>query len=703
MDLDSPFLKALIFKESTGTLNEREVARVKITDGKIESANTKGILTLVPTNDVVAILPKLPDSGIVYQLKDIEQAIRLLESLPNDLKQRSESSMETLQKWKDLRKSAEEADARKAVEEKELARKKAEEKSKVEEGQYATWIKNSSDFLKPRNVAELDELRHEGEGFLANKSGDPVKVYDSLAMLSQILPIEKGGPLPNLEKLNEIQSKVSPEDLVVWVVVGTLILSFFGLLIGLNSLLSGFTRAREGSILGGIIFCGIGIGVLVGLTLIWWPVDGEGELMAPTVTSSMERVILFAKNSVKPIYYLPNFEFRVSAKDFTASILASLSVSDEPSGMFKGRLKKGKLWVKNDRWSWSQPVTALGIPLPVCFLFQGKVPQGVEWKEIVIDHVSMGHIKLPDGLNSLFSEGMKASMQDGLNAGGFSGIKVLQEDSGFLNIMTPSAGMKPKVEFVKVTMEPESEQQKQVVGEIYQKEITAEALGRFVREGKLSAFTGKFVVLDGIIEEVISGVEFSGNVHASKGEGLKSPSFKATEEEFDIFYLKSTPRIKCFIKSEKTFATDSRRDIYVGPKANIVNAEPLIKNGLRVKFKKEGRVEGLNKIGEIEIYGVRLDSASDIECYEPVQSISFAELPIKTVGDPDFDLQAKATSGLPVNYTSSNPTVASIKRNRVTILAPGVTTITAEQKGNEILPRATATQILTVDPAPTKK
>ena len=43
MDLDSPFLKALIFKESSGTLNEREVARVKITEGKIESANTKGI------------------------------------------------------------------------------------------------------------------------------------------------------------------------------------------------------------------------------------------------------------------------------------------------------------------------------------------------------------------------------------------------------------------------------------------------------------------------------------------------------------------------------------------------------------------------------------------------------------------------------------------------------------------------------------
>jgi hypothetical protein len=190
---------------------------------------------------------------------------------------------------------------------------------------------------------------------------------------------------------------------------------------------------------------------------------------------------------------------------------------------------------------------------------------------------------------------------------------------------------------------------------------------------------------------------------ADEIEGVKSPSIKATEEDFDIFYLKSTPRIKCFIKSGQTFVTDSRRDIYVGPKANIVNAEPLIKNGLRVKFKKEGRVEGLNKIGEIEIYGVRLDSASDIECYEPVQSISFAELPIKTVGDPDFDLQAKATSGLPVNYTSSNPTVASIKRNRVKILAPGATTITAEQKGNEILPRATATQILTVDPAPTKK
>jgi len=710
MDLDTPFLKTLIFKKNTGVIEEREVARAKIAEGQIESVTPQGIVVLVPTNEVVALLPKFPDAGIVYQLKDVDQAIRILESLTAELKQRSEASVETLQRWKDLRKPAEEAEQKRKQEEAEALalkaieeKKAAEEKVKVELDRLSAWFKEAADFQRPRSEEELEKLRVEGQNFLRNKTGDTAKVYDCLVVLSQVLPQEKGGPLPDLAKLSEVQSKIVPDDLLVWATAGILIVSFFGLLMGLSFTSSGVTRLREGAVLGGVVFGGLGLAILAVFAAIWWPISGDGENILFAISPSMERTIIFAKNSVKPAYYLPSSESKVSGLEFASSLLASLPPSDESSGMLKGKLKEGALWIKANVWMWKQPVTALGIPIPVSFMFQGKIPKATEWTDIAIEKVSLGRLTLPVSLGSIFCEGMKSTMQSGLNSGGFASIKVTQEGGGLLLISTPASGIKPKVEIKEEVKEEMREDSVEVVGEIYQKEITAEALGRICKEGKLDAFLGKFVLLDGIIVEISSGSELSGGVVASKGLSLNSPQARVKEDDFDVFYLKGVPRTKCFIKSKETFAKDSNGDIYLGPRVNTVQAEPLIKSGLRVKFQIEGRVQGVNKFGEIEVYGIRLDAPGDVKCYDPNQSILFAKLDVKAVGDPDFDLKAEASSGLPITFISSNPSIASIKRNRVSLLAPGTTTITAEQKGNEIWSRATAKQVLTVDPAQTKK
>ncbi|WP_199120497.1 choice-of-anchor Q domain-containing protein [Pedobacter sp. ASV28] len=65
------------------------------------------------------------------------------------------------------------------------------------------------------------------------------------------------------------------------------------------------------------------------------------------------------------------------------------------------------------------------------------------------------------------------------------------------------------------------------------------------------------------------------------------------------------------------------------------------------------------------------------------QTISFAVLANKTYGDADFDLSAMGgASGNVVTYTSSNPLVATILGNTVTIVGVGSTTITASQLGD---------------------
>ncbi|MDH8701969.1 hypothetical protein M2138_001321 [Dysgonomonadaceae bacterium PH5-43] len=66
-----------------------------------------------------------------------------------------------------------------------------------------------------------------------------------------------------------------------------------------------------------------------------------------------------------------------------------------------------------------------------------------------------------------------------------------------------------------------------------------------------------------------------------------------------------------------------------------------------------------------------------------IQTISFNQLEEKTYGDVDFTLQATNSSGLPIIYTSSNPEVAEVTNNVVTIKKAGSTTITASALGND--------------------
>ncbi len=64
------------------------------------------------------------------------------------------------------------------------------------------------------------------------------------------------------------------------------------------------------------------------------------------------------------------------------------------------------------------------------------------------------------------------------------------------------------------------------------------------------------------------------------------------------------------------------------------------------------------------------------------QEITFDALVEKTYGDEPFELTAVSTSELLVNFTSSDPAIASVEGTTVTIHNAGTVTITAEQEGN---------------------
>ncbi len=78
------------------------------------------------------------------------------------------------------------------------------------------------------------------------------------------------------------------------------------------------------------------------------------------------------------------------------------------------------------------------------------------------------------------------------------------------------------------------------------------------------------------------------------------------------------------------------------------------------------------------------------------QTISFAAIPAKVVGDAAFSLSASSSSGLAISFISSNTSVATVNGSTVTIVGAGTSTITALQGGNTNYNSAVADRVLTV-------
>ena len=82
------------------------------------------------------------------------------------------------------------------------------------------------------------------------------------------------------------------------------------------------------------------------------------------------------------------------------------------------------------------------------------------------------------------------------------------------------------------------------------------------------------------------------------------------------------------------------------------------------------------------------------------QAITFAPLPNRRLDQLSFLLTATADSGLPVSYSSSVPTVATVSGSNVTLRGVGTTIITATQAGSSSYLPISVSQTLTVDAVP---
>jgi hypothetical protein len=131
--------------------------------------------------------------------------------------------------------------------------------------------------------------------------------------------------------------------------------------------------------------------------------------------------------------------------------------------------------------------------------------------------------------------------------------------------------------------------------------------------------------------------------------------------------------------SQGAIAFDQLGQTFMGEIAEVLVFDQAVNSVNRKKI--EGYLA--HKWGLKDQLGLLHPYHTDPPAFGGPQTISFPVLVDKAVGDATFPLLALSSSGLPVSYVSSNPSVAVVVGNYVTVLGAGSTTITAMQMGDD--------------------
>jgi len=91
---------------------------------------------------------------------------------------------------------------------------------------------------------------------------------------------------------------------------------------------------------------------------------------------------------------------------------------------------------------------------------------------------------------------------------------------------------------------------------------------------------------------------------------------------------------------------------------------------------------GTNPMVTVTVNAIKTCIATFEKIPLKAQTINFAPVPAKQLGDPDFSLSASATSGLTVTFNSTTPTICSVNQNSVHLNNSGICNLTAQQLGN---------------------
>ena len=560
MDLESPFLKTALIKENNGLVVEKAVRKGKIKGGIIELERDEGGLLVLPAEQVLAVLPKIPQAGEAYLQSDAQRALNTLTKAQKIYPERGEVSPIVLIEWDKLSHQSTEADQ---------AERKALE----------NWFQSVAAVPPEAKTGEIRSLVEQGEGFAEKFPDQEKRIYEQVKGLKEISKID-------LSKTSNISFPVGNfgdnfvPGAILWAV---LLIPIILVIHGISGAIQGF---KERLPLAALLRLFIALIAGSFLVLVLWPDSIPQPNGNKGPQSIAQRALWLSRNMVEGWADQPSHKINMPLETWQSLVFEKIQPGVEDLSSLFWYLEKPVFVKTNEHFSVLQPLVLKIVPVTLKFVF--AVPnKGESWNNAELVGFQAGHLPLGKFIGSLALQPMAYSYESVRSSYGLDkGVQWRSGEADALVVEIPSAHQKRP---------------------LAKEMITAKELAEVYDQGFGDVYKDRYVVVEGDLVEV-----------QSRKEVIGGDSFKK-EDPFDEFYLEGLPidnnrriaiRVRCQIKSDETYFMDGKGDLYKGAPTpqNPSKDMPILRKGTgatKVRI-SAGRIEsGTSERRCINIYDCR--------------------------------------------------------------------------------------------------
>ena len=569
MDLDSPFLKTALIKENSGQIVEKVVRKGKIKSGIIELEKNEGGLLVLPSDQVLAVLPQIPQAGATYLQSDAQRALNILTKAQKIYPERAEVSPSALIEWDRLSRQATEAD--------EVERKALE-----------NWFHSVSEVPPEVKTDEIRALVEQGEGFAEKIPDQQKRINEQVRGLREISKIDLSKTANLSFPIGSFGDNFVP-GAILWAI---LLVPVLLVIYGISGTIQGFKERLPLAALLRLF-----IALLAGsfLVLVLWPDSIPQPNGNRGPQSVAYRALWLTRNMIEGWVDQPVQKINMPLEIWEGLVIEKLQPGVEDLSSLLWHLEKPVFSKTNGQYSVLQPLVLKIVPVTLKFIFDTP-EKGKSWIDAELIGFQIGHLPLGKFVGSLALQPIAFAYESVRSSYGLDkGVQWLSGEAGAFVVEIPSAHQK----------RPQAKET-----------ISAQELAEVYDQGFGDIYKDRYVTVEGDLVEVQSRREIVG------GESLKR------EDPFDEFYMEGLPidrnrripvRIRCQIKSEKTFFLDGKGDLFEGapnsqnPRTDI----PVLRKGTSGTKTRisAGRVES----GESERRLINIYDCRKLEGYEAGQ------------------------------------------------------------------------------------
>ena len=548
MDLESPFLKTALIKESNGLTVEKAVRKGKIKGGLIELERDEGGLLILPVEQVLAVLPKIPQAGNTYLQSDAQRALAVLIEAQKLFPDRVEVTASTIAEWDKLSHQATQAD--------EIERKALE-----------GWFQSAAKISPQAKMDEIRALGEQGESFAEKFPEEQKRIYEQVKGLRELSKIDLSKVANPAFQIGNFGDNFVP-GAILWVILFVPLIMFIS---GASGAIQGF---KERLPLAGLLRLVLALiaGGLLGLVL--WPeaIKPGSNAENAEIHSAAQRGLWLSRNLSEQWADQPSQKLNVPSMAWLEFISGTLQAGGEDLSTLFWCLEKPRITRENKQLLVVQPLIFKILPINLKFIFS-EPSKGQSWTDVDLTGFKIGHLPLGKLVGSYALQALSVAYEGVLTGLALDkGVRWVMDSDDMLVVEIPSVRQK----------RPATKDS-----------LSAKELAEVFDQGFGDIYLGKVISVEGDLIDV-----------SSQKEGLGSGTKVAVQDRMDEFILEGVREgasrryalnVRCQFKSTEAYFLDGKGDLFnsapnpQNPSSDI----PILRrlNGLTKIRISSGRVE----------------------------------------------------------------------------------------------------------------